>query len=121
VTATISPGACRVQSPPLIDDPSLPAPPQAEAGAGAKDYGLSSRPNPLADATVIAFTVPVPSAVNLTVYDVLGREVVVLMDGEVEAGAHTATFDARGLAAGPYVYRLVVGHDVQAGRLSVMR
>ncbi|HLT47758.1 MAG TPA: T9SS type A sorting domain-containing protein, partial [Rubricoccaceae bacterium] len=57
--------------------------------------------------------------VRLAVYDVLGREVAVLVDARQEAGAHRATFDASGLAAGTYVYRLVVGSEVQTGRLTL--
>ena len=66
-------------------------------------------PNPFTGRTQIGYTVPAPAEVRLAVYDVLGREVAVLVDGRVEAGAHTAAFDARGLAAGPYVWRLVAG------------
>jgi hypothetical protein len=47
--------------------------------------------------------------------------VAVLVDGQVEAGAHTAVFDASSLAAGTYVYRLVADGQVQTGRLTVAR
>jgi hypothetical protein len=123
VTATIVPGACRSQAPPAPGpgDPSLATAVQADAGLSAEDYAVASYPNPTADAAVISYTVPERGAVNLTVYDVLGRQVAVLVSGTVEAGTHTATFDARGLSAGTYVYRLQVGNDVQTGRLSVSR
>jgi hypothetical protein len=76
-------------------------------------------PNPFSGRTQISYAVEVASDVRLSVYDVLGREVAVLVDGQQEAGTHTATFDARGLAAGTYIYRLVVGNDVQTGRMTL--
>jgi hypothetical protein len=44
--------------------------------------------------------------VNLRVYDILGREVAVLVNGEMIAGYHEVKFDAAGLASGVYLYRL---------------
>src|SRR5690606_39854215 len=78
-------------------------------------------PNPFRGTTQIRYTVSASSDVRLAVYDVLGREVAVLVDGRVEAGQHAATFDASGLAAGAYVYRLAAGNDVEVGRLTVAR
>ncbi len=47
--------------------------------------------------------------VKLAVYDLLGREVTVLVDEKKEAGSYAAHFNASGLASGVYVYRLAVG------------
>jgi hypothetical protein len=44
--------------------------------------------------------------VKLSVYDLLGREVAVLLNGRKEAGRHEETFDASGLSSGVYVCRL---------------
>jgi hypothetical protein len=76
-------------------------------------------PNPFRGQTALRFEVTEAADVRLAVYDVLGREVAVLVDGRTEAGTHTATFDARGLAAGVYVYRLVVGTQVATGQLTL--
>ena len=67
-------------------------------------------PNPFNPATRIAFTIPGPGAadVNLTVFDMLGKEVAVLANGELAAGTYSRVFDATGLASGVYVYRLQV-------------
>ena len=43
---------------------------------------------------------------RLTVYDVLGREVAVLVDERLPAGRHEAVFEASGLPSGVYVYQL---------------
>lgn len=72
------------------------------------DYVLiGNYPNPFNPMTTIRFDVPDASKVSLTVYDMLGRQVVKLVDGIVSAGEHKATFDARSLPSGAYIYRLV--------------
>jgi hypothetical protein len=87
--------------------------------ASAVTSGVSVSPNPFAGRTTVSFEVAAAGAARLSVYDVLGREVAVLVDGHVEAGSHSATFDGRGLASGTYVYRLVVGSEVQTGRITL--
>ncbi|MEW6509813.1 MAG: glucoamylase family protein [Bacteroidota bacterium] len=66
-------------------------------------------PNPFNPVTTIRYEVPSQSIVTLAVYDLLGREVALLLDGEQTAGVHRATFDATGLASGVYVYRIRAG------------
>ncbi|WP_420456196.1 T9SS type A sorting domain-containing protein [Rubrivirga sp.] len=78
-------------------------------------------PNPFAGATTLRYATPDAGPVRLAVYDALGRQVAVLADGEHGAGWHTATWDARGLASGVYVARLVAGPDVQVQRMTVAR
>jgi hypothetical protein len=81
----------------------------------------SPSPNPFSGRTTLAFEIAQAAPVRLAVYDVLGREVVVLVDGPLDTGRHEAVFDARALAAGTYVYRLTVGEHVHTGRLTVAR
>ena len=81
-----------------------------EAAGVPSAYALSSNyPNPFNPETRIEVAVPEASRVELVVYDVLGREVARLIDGEVAAGRHEVVFDGRGLASGLYVYRMVAG------------
>lgn len=64
-------------------------------------------PNPFNPETFIEFELAKRGRVRLTVYDVLGREVTVLIDGEdFEAGHHKVRFDAEGLSSGVYYYKL---------------
>ena len=63
-------------------------------------------PNPFNPTTEIAFTLPRKSEIHLAVYDVLGREVAVLLAGEYAAGEHTITWDADRAGTGVYFYRL---------------
>ncbi len=62
-----------------------------------------------------------PRTVRLTVYDILGREVAVLVNEKKMAGRYRVTFDAAGLASGIYFYRLNAGQSTQTRRMAVMR
>ena len=68
-------------------------------------------PNPFNPRTTIRYEVPQPDPVKLVVYDMLGRQVRVLVDGVVAAGIHEVRFDAGLLPSGVYGYRL----DTPAG------
>lgn len=63
-------------------------------------------PNPFHAETIIPFDLPRSSHVSLAVYDMLGREVVKLVDGVRTQGRHSVAFDARGLPSGMYIFRL---------------
>jgi hypothetical protein len=74
------------------------------------EYALSQNyPNPFNPTTRIEFTLPEASKVKLRVYDVLGREVMVLKDELLEAGYHTVEFSGTALSSGLYFYRLEAG------------
>ncbi|MEM1268540.1 MAG: T9SS type A sorting domain-containing protein [Bacteroidota bacterium] len=66
-------------------------------------------PNPFNPTTSIRFSVDGPQDVRLAVYDVTGREVAVLIDGQRAAGTYNVTFDANTLPSGLYLYRLDAG------------
>jgi photosystem II stability/assembly factor-like uncharacterized protein len=74
-------------------------------------------PNPFNPTTTIGYSLPNRSAVTLTVFNSLGQQVATLVDGEIEAGAHTVRFDGTGLSSGVYFYRLSVKteRDGQSG------
>jgi hypothetical protein len=67
----------------------------------------SNYPNPFNPSTKIKFDLPNVSNVKLFVYDILGREVSRIIDGELKAGRYEAEFDATNLPSGVYFYRLV--------------
>ncbi|MFN0156603.1 MAG: agmatine deiminase family protein [Bacteroidota bacterium] len=70
-------------------------------------FGLEQNyPNPFNPATSIRFRLPHSAEVTLKVFDVLGREIAVVFEGSIEAGAHTAIWTPTGLASGVYYYRL---------------
>jgi|GEM_PF-3215478 len=63
-------------------------------------------PNPFNPSTTISFSVPMTSSVTLQVFNVEGREVMRLAEGEYQAGNHSVTFDASDMASGVYIYRM---------------
>jgi len=74
-------------------------------------------PNPFNPKTVVGFQLPVTGRVRLAVYDILGRAVATLMDGQQEPGRHEVTFDATGLASGVYLYQLSSGPFVTTKKM----
>lgn len=66
-------------------------------------------PNPFRAHTTIRYELPVASHVRLAVYDVLGREVVMLVDGSQSAGRYEANLEGATLPSGLYVYRIEAG------------
>jgi hypothetical protein len=80
-----------------------------------------STPNPTTGLTEITFALPASAEVRLAVYDVLGREVAVLVAERREAGRHVARFDAGALPSGVYLYRLDAGGLTATRRLTVTR
>jgi hypothetical protein len=78
-------------------------------------------PNPFNPTTTIRYQLPSASRVTLAVFDVLGREVAVLVDGERGAGAHIAEWNAEGNASGVYFYRISAGSFVMTKKLLLLR
>ncbi|MEX0844746.1 MAG: T9SS type A sorting domain-containing protein, partial [Balneolaceae bacterium] len=79
-------------------------------------------PNPFNPSTVISYQLPVNSVVKLQIYDMLGREVATLIDGERKAaGKYNVTFNAGNLASGIYIYQLKVGNSIFTKKLSLIK
>ncbi len=78
----------------------------ASGSAPARFDLAQNYPNPFNPVTTIRFALGSMADVTLTVYDVLGRRVAVLVNERREAGTHDVRFDANGLASGVYLYRL---------------
>ena len=69
-------------------------------------------PNPFNPQTTVTFQVPESGQIRLAVYDVLGREVALLHDGNIAAGRHEVTFRADAMPSGTYFARMVTGSGV---------
>ena len=65
-------------------------------------------PNPFNPSTTIKFQLTTSGNVDLRVYDIVGREVAVLVNAEYQSGFFSIEFDAAGLSSGVYIYRLQV-------------
>jgi glycosidase len=100
-----------------VPTPSEPAP----ASAPTVPMLAQNYPNPFAAQTVIEYRVGEPGRVRLSVFDVLGREVAVLVDDVAAPGLHRVRFDAQALPNGVYVYRLITDSSTQTRRLMLIR
>jgi len=83
-------------------------------------------PNPFNPATTISFRLDQKARVNLTVYNILGEKVKVLVDGDREAGTQTVIWDGTdnngaGVASGVYFYRLVADDQVLTRKMSLLK
>jgi hypothetical protein len=78
-------------------------------------------PNPFNPATTIAFEIPTASPVRLTIVDILGREVRVLVDETKQPGYYEVQFNASRLASGVYLYRLHTGSSMLTRKLCLIR
>lgn len=98
----------------------------AKAGAGEASTartaaGVQAAPNPFRGQTALRYTLDAEAAVRVAVYDVLGREVALVTDETQPAGTYAAIFDATGLSAGTYVYRVAIDGAVTTGRVTLQR
>jgi hypothetical protein len=80
--------------------------PKQDETSIAGTFGMTQNyPNPFNPSTTLQYAVPEKSTVKITVSDMIGRVVAVLVDGEVEAGVRTVAFDASALESGVYMAR----------------
>ena len=85
-------------------------------------FALSQNyPNPFNPTTVINYSIASASLVSLKVFDLLGREVAVLVNETMAPGSYMAAFDASRLSSGIYFYRLDAGSFSDVKRLTVMK
>jgi uncharacterized delta-60 repeat protein len=94
----------------------------AAAGEVPTAFALHApRPNPFAARAAIAYDLPEATAVRLSVYDVLGREVARLVDGPMAVGTHAAVLDGQALPSGIYLVQLEAGGFFHTQRVTVLR
>jgi uncharacterized lipoprotein YddW (UPF0748 family) len=87
-----------------------------------REFALKQNyPNPFNPYTTIAFSVPQQTSVSLRVYDVLGREVAVLLDEPLQPGNYQVQFDGGTVASGVYFYRLVADGFVQTRKMQLVK
>ncbi len=79
-------------------------------------------PNPFNPNTTIEYGVPQAGLVNLEVFDLMGRKVATLVNGEQQsAGRYAVRFDASRLASGTYIYRLTAGSTSLTKKLTLIK
>jgi hypothetical protein len=85
-------------------------------------YGLEQNyPNPFNPATNIDYSIPEAGFVKLTVYDLVGREVLTLVNGTQPAGTYTAVFDAENIPTGVYFYTLQTNGRLFTKKMILMK
>jgi len=91
------------------------------------DYSLSANyPNPFNPMTTIEFSLPKRSHVRISVYNILGQEVITLIDEDRSAGTYTITWDGRGgsgrqAATGIYLYRMQAGEYIETKKMVLLK
>ncbi len=108
--ATIAPGASKDDTPAAVTA-EVPS-----AFTLEQNY-----PNPFNPATTLTFGLPEQSEVQLTVYDVLGRQVRVLVNGELPAGEHKVAFEASDLPSGVYLARMITPQGVYTRTMQLIK
>ena len=107
------------------------------SGAGRVEYGVAveqlasdipssfgldqNYPNPFNPSTTIEFQLDQMHHVRLAVYDLMGREVALLLDGSYTPGTYSVQFDARDLASGTYIYQLRTPEGVKSRTMVLLK
>jgi len=87
-----------------------------------KDFSLEQNfPNPFNPTTLIRFQLPEESLVVLKVYDILGKEIIELLNENKEAGVHQIEFNAQNLPSGTYIYRISAGDKIENKKMILLK
>jgi lysophospholipase L1-like esterase len=87
-----------------------------------KGYELEQNyPNPFNPSTLISFSLPKQNFVTLKIYNVLGKEVVTLINRELSYGLYSVEFDGSNLASGIYLYQLSAGNYTSTKKLILLK
>jgi hypothetical protein len=94
----------------------------SQKSAIKKNFALfQNYPNPFNPTTTIAYTLRVDGQVWLSVYDLKGKEVAVLVDDIQSAGSHEARFSGANLTSGIYIYKLVTADQVVTRKMMLLK
>ncbi|MCC5942413.1 MAG: T9SS type A sorting domain-containing protein, partial [Balneolaceae bacterium] len=78
-------------------------------------------PTPFNPTTIISYELPQTEQVRLDVFDMTGRQVATLVNGQVAAGRHQVSFNAMNLSSGVYMYRLQAGGMMLTRQLTLIK
>ena len=78
-------------------------------------------PNPFNTKTTISYELPERSKVKITVYNLIGQEIITLVDREQDSGKYYINFDASGLPSGVYFYRIEAGKFVEVKKMTFIK
>jgi len=106
------------------DPPPPPLPLESFAATDAETplkFSLNGYPNPFNAMTTIAYDLPKSSEVKLTVFNILGQQVAMLVSGYQEAGHYEVVWDGKGLASGAYIALLEAGGIARIQKLALLK
>ncbi|MBK8981404.1 MAG: T9SS type A sorting domain-containing protein [Ignavibacteria bacterium] len=90
--------------------------------ASPDEYSLNQNyPNPFNPSTKISFQIPTDGVVTLKIFDISGKEVSELVNGNLNAGFHTINFNATSLTSGVYFYKLTAGNFTKVMKMSLIK
>ncbi|MCF8241538.1 MAG: Omp28-related outer membrane protein [Melioribacteraceae bacterium] len=92
-----------------------------ETGAAVSYKLFQNYPNPFNPVTSIKFFLPVNDNVELTIYDILGRKIITLLESEMNEGYHEVNFSAVNLTSGIYFYRLQTSQFNQLKKMTLLK
>ncbi len=85
-------------------------------------YALSQNyPNPFNPVTSISYAIPRSGMVSVRLYDIGGREVMTLVDGERNAGVYELTLDGSVLSSGVYIYTIRANDYIETRKMTLMK
>jgi subtilisin family serine protease len=82
---------------------------------------LSNYPNPFNPSTIIRYSVPEDGVTKIKLYNVLGKEVMTLLDEAVSKGTHELTLDGKNLTSGVYFLSLISGNNLKTIKISLIK
>ena len=86
------------------------------------EYGIEQNyPNPFNPSTEIRYQLPENNFVTIEIFDILGSKITTLVNGEMEAGYHSVTWNAGNLASGVYFYKIQSGSFVSTKKLMLLK
>ncbi len=86
------------------------------------NYSLEQNyPNPFNPSTTIEYSIPQSGLVTLKVFNVLGKEVATLVNGQNDAGNHKVEFDASALNSGVYFYKIESGSFAETKKMILLK
>ncbi|OGL88943.1 hypothetical protein A3I42_00710 [Candidatus Uhrbacteria bacterium RIFCSPLOWO2_02_FULL_49_11] len=115
---------CKVDDISLDGELSKRIAPQDEASESSvpKQFALyQNHPNPFNPTTTFRFDLPEQAHVRLAVYNIIGQKSMMVIDGEMDAGAHSVIWDASQLPSGVYFYTLEAGSFLATKKLVLLK
>ncbi|MFH0733602.1 MAG: T9SS type A sorting domain-containing protein [bacterium] len=101
---------------------SLVAKTDVEVSSVPNNFSLSQNyPNPFNPTTTIKFALPTTSNVKLTIYNTIGKEIAVLVNGSMEAGNHNVNWNAGNNTSGMYFFKLEAGNFTATKKMMLIK